>query len=130
MHHLPQHLFITIAWTPDTIDQNLAGTDLTGVGHAALVNATFNNPRIMRDLPRLLPDLGLELTVAWGDAVAEIGRASYFRSFAEVYVPYVTNAGLLPADAVAGWWTAQQQSMQNNTFFACCNYYTYLARRI
>lgn len=97
---------------------------------AALVNATFNNPRIMRDLPRLLPDLGLELAVAWGDAVAEIGRASYFRSFAEVYVPYVTNAGLLPADAVADWWTAQRQSMQNNTFFACCNYYTYLARRI
>ena len=97
---------------------------------AALVNATFNNPRIMRDLPRLLPDLGLELTAAWGDAVAEIGSASYFRSFAEAYVSYVADAGLLPADAVADWWAAQQQSMENNTFFACCNYYTCLARRI
>lgn len=103
-----------------------------GFGHrmdVALANSTFNNPRIMRDLPRLLPELGLNLAEAWGDAVVEIGTASYFRSFAETYVPYVKRAGLLPTQAVDLWLKEQRQAMDSGTFFAACNYYTYLARR-
>jgi len=96
---------------------------------AALASASFNNPLVMRDLPRLLPELGLTMTAAWGDAVVEIGNGSYFKSFAETYAPYVTKAGLLPAEIVDAWLTAQRQSMENGTFFASCNYYTYLARR-
>ncbi len=92
----------------------------------ALANATFNNPRIMRDLPQLLPELGLKITSAWGDAVVEVGNGSYFKSFAEAYVPAVKNAGLVPAEAVDAWFAAQLQSMENGTFFASCNYYTYL----
>jgi SAM-dependent methyltransferase len=96
----------------------------------ALATASFNNPRIMRDLPRLLPDLGLALTAAWGDAVVEIGNGSYFRSFAETYLPYVTKAGLVADDAAQNWLKAQRQAMEDGTFFAACNYYTYLARRV
>jgi SAM-dependent methyltransferase len=95
----------------------------------ALVSAAFNNPLIMRDLPRLLPELGLNLTAAWGDVVVEIGSGSYFRSFAETYVPYVTRAGLLPTESVEAWLAAQRRAMDDGTFFASCNYYTYLARR-
>lgn len=97
---------------------------------AAIVNAAFNNPLIMRDLPRLLPGLGLKLEAAWGDAVVEIGSGSYFKSFAETYVPYVVKAGLLPEAAVETWLGDQQQAIEGGTFFAACNYYTYLARRI
>ncbi|MCX7165531.1 MAG: methyltransferase domain-containing protein [Rhodocyclales bacterium] len=96
---------------------------------AALVTASFNNPRIMRDLPRLMPELGLTLQAAWGDAVSEIGTASYFRSFVETYAPYIVKAGLFSAEAVGLWLTAQRQSMEDGTFFASCNYYTYLACR-
>ena len=95
----------------------------------ALVTATFNNPLIMRDLPRLLPAQGLELLDAWGDAVTEIGRGSYFKSFAETYVPYVKRADMLPAEAVDAWLDDQRRAMVEGTFFAACNYYTYLARR-
>ncbi|MDA8129362.1 MAG: methyltransferase domain-containing protein [Betaproteobacteria bacterium] len=97
---------------------------------AALANATFNNPRVMRDLPRLLPEFGLKLDTGWGDAVVEIGRGSYFKSFAETYVPYVKQAGGLPEHSVEIWLDAQRQAMANGTFFAACNYYTYLARRV
>lgn len=96
----------------------------------ALASSTFNNPRIMRDLPRLLPELGLKLETAWGDAVVEIGSASFFKSFAETYVPYVKKAGSLPAQAVEAWHEEQQQEMRRGTFFAACNYYTYIARRV
>jgi hypothetical protein len=83
----------------------------------------------MRDLPRLLPEFGLKLTAAWGDAGVEIGKGSYFKSFAETYVPYVKRAGLLPAQAVDVWLDEQREAMKNGTFFAACNYYTFLARR-
>jgi ubiquinone/menaquinone biosynthesis C-methylase UbiE len=95
----------------------------------ALANATFNNPRVMRELPHLLWETGFEIIAAWGDVVAEIGNGSYFKTFAETYSPYVSEAGLLPADTVQTWLAVQRRSMENGTFFASCNYYTYLARR-
>ena len=95
----------------------------------ALADATFNNPRIMRDLPRLLPEQGLTTVDAWGDVVVEIGDGSYFKSFAETYAPYVVSSGLVPKDAVSDWLATQRQAMRRGTFFASCNYYTYLARR-
>ena len=95
----------------------------------ALAVAAFNNPRIMRDLPRLIPRVGLALSEAWGDAVVEIGKASYFLSFAETYVPYVKTAGLLPSQAVDVWLDDQRLAIETSRFFAACNYYTYLIQR-
>ena len=97
---------------------------------AALATASFNNPRIMREMPGLIPRLGLQMRMAWGDAVAEIGTGSYFRSFAETYVPFVVKAGLFSADSAEAWLRAQHQSMEDGTFFASCNYYTYLTNRV
>ena len=95
----------------------------------ALATASFNNPRIMREMPRLIPELGLTALAAWGDAVSEIGGGSYFKSFAETYLPFVIKAGLIPSEAAVGWLGAQRQAIEENAFFASCNYYTYLARR-
>ena len=95
----------------------------------ALADATFNNPRVMRDLPRLLPEFGLKIADAWGEAVVEIGSSSYFKSFAETYCSYVIQSGMIPEDSVRAWMTTQRQAMENGTFFASCNYYTYLTRR-
>ena len=95
----------------------------------AMAHATFNNPMIMRDLPSLLPTLGLGLKAAWGDAVVEVGKASFFQSFAETYVPYVLDAGGLPKDAVEKWHEAQIEASASGTFFGSCNYYTYLIGR-
>jgi len=95
----------------------------------ALATATFNNPRIMRELPHLLPEYGLKLKVAWGDAVTEIGKASFFKSFAETYAPFVVKAGMFPATVVDSWLEVQRKSIQDGSFFAACNYYTYLANR-
>lgn len=96
---------------------------------AALVTASFNNPRIMRDLPRLMPEIGLLLKTAWGDAVVEIGTGSYFKSFMETYAPYIVRAGLFSEEDVGIWLTSQRKAIEDGIFFASCNYYTYLARR-
>jgi SAM-dependent methyltransferase len=96
---------------------------------AALVKASFNNPRIMRDLPRMMPEFGLKLDAAWGEAVVEIGKGSYFKSFAETYASYIVKAGFFPADVVEKWLAEQLKAIDDGTFFAACTYYTYIARR-
>lgn len=96
----------------------------------ALASATFNNPRIMRDLALPLPLYELKLTAAWGDAVAEIGHASFFKSFAETYVPYVIKSGMVPAGEASEWLAEQQRAMDKGIFFASCTYYTFIAERL
>ncbi len=96
----------------------------------ALAMATFNNPLIMRDLVRLLPEMGFEITETLVNVVSEVGSASYFKSFAETYAPLVASGGLLPKEKVEDWMAAQNEAMNDGTFFASCNYYTYLSRRV
>lgn len=96
---------------------------------AALVKVSFNNPRVMRDLPRLLAGLGLTLQAGWGDAVTEVGKGSYFKTFAQTYAPYLSISGLCPPESVDAWLQAQLQAIEEGTFFAACTYYTYIAKR-
>ena len=97
---------------------------------AALASCTFNNPLIMRDLPRLFGDFGLEMIDAWGDAVVEIGKGSYFKTFADTYVPYVRDAQLFAPQAVDIWQDEQRKAMEDGEFFAACNYYSYIVRQV
>ena len=96
----------------------------------ALALATFNNPLIIRDLVRLLPEMGLKIKETFSNVVSEIGNASYFKSFAQTYAPLVAKDGLLPKEDVDDWLSKQNAAMQDGTFFASCNYYTYLVQRI
>ena len=94
----------------------------------ALATATFNNRLVMRALPEMLPALGLEIREILAEVVAEVGTASYFKSFADTYAPLVAKAGLLSSEKVSWWLEEQRRAMAQGTFFASCNYYAYLAR--
>jgi ubiquinone/menaquinone biosynthesis C-methylase UbiE len=95
----------------------------------ALVNHTFNNPKVMRDLPRLLENCNLTLHKAWANTVSEVGKASYFKSFADTYIGNVEKSGDLPSSALEIWRNEQEKASRSNTFFASCNYYTYFLKR-
>ena len=45
-----------------------------------------------------------------------VGSASYFRSFAGTYVPYVMSSGLLSPEEPEAWLTAQRQAMETEHF--------------
>ena len=96
----------------------------------SLATASFNNPMVMRDLVTILPEMGFELKETMSDVVAEIGHASYFKSFAETYVPLVSSAGLMTDSDVERWWRMVNQKIEERTFFASCNYYTYIAQLV
>jgi SAM-dependent methyltransferase len=95
----------------------------------AIVGSIVNNPRVMRTLPRLLPQAGWTLQKATPHLLAEIGRGSFFLSAAETYGPMPAKAGLLAAEQVEAWLAEQRRNHDEGTFFAAGNYYTYLAQR-
>ncbi|MFI5890861.1 methyltransferase domain-containing protein [Actinoplanes sp. NPDC051513] len=95
----------------------------------ALIQLIVANPRVMRDMPRLLPAAGLELVEAAGTVYANIGSGRFWPAMAASYGPLLARSGLLPQTVVDDWLTFQARAAQDNTFFAGSSYYTYVARR-
>jgi ubiquinone/menaquinone biosynthesis C-methylase UbiE len=94
-----------------------------------LIQLIVANPRIMRDLPRLLRVAGLELVEAEGTLYANIGSSRFWVGAAESYGVLLGRSGLLPQALVEDWRAFQVRSVADNTFFGASNYYTYLTRR-
>jgi SAM-dependent methyltransferase len=95
----------------------------------ALVAAVVNNPRVMRDMPRLLQQAGLERIETLAYVYADIGAGQFYAGAIEAYAPLVVRAGLLPAEQVEMWLREQRRAQAEGTAFGACNYYTYIARR-
>jgi SAM-dependent methyltransferase len=94
-----------------------------------LIQLIVANPRIMRDLPRLLHETGLELLEADGTLYANIGSSRFWVGAAESYGVLLGRSGLQPQALVDDWRAFQVRSVADNTFFGASNYYTYLTRR-
>ena len=88
------------------------------------------NPRVMRDLPRLLQEAGLDLVAADGAVYADIGTGSFWANAAEAYATLLGRSGLLPEQVVEGWRDEQADANARGAFFGSSVYYTYLARRV
>ena len=95
----------------------------------ALAETTFQNPLVMRDLITLLPASGFDIEQTLAEVVAEIGEASYFKSFADTYAPMVASGDMMGAGEVERWTSGQAELIAGRRFFASCNYYTLRSRR-
>ena len=95
----------------------------------ALQATIMSSARVMRELPRLLPEAGLRLMEMQAHLYAEAGSGRFMLSLAETYAPLVAATGALPAADVEAWLADQRRSAQDGTFFAACNYYAYVATR-
>ncbi len=95
----------------------------------AFIATVVNNPRVLRELPRLLRQAGLEREdlLAW--VYADIGAGGFYRNAIEVYAPLMVRAGLMPADRVEAWLQYQRGAMAEGVFFGSCNYYAYIVKR-
>jgi ubiquinone/menaquinone biosynthesis C-methylase UbiE len=94
-----------------------------------LIQLIVANPRIMRDLPRLLRKAELDLAEADGTLYADIGASRFWVGAAESYGVLLGRAGLLPEAVVDDWRAFQAKAAADGTFFGASNYYTYLTRR-
>ena len=60
-----------------------------------LIQLIVANPRIIRDMPRLVAEAGLELVDAEGTLYANIGSGRFWLAAAESYGPLLARSGLL-----------------------------------
>ena len=63
---------------------------------AALQAMIMSAPRVMRELPRLLPQAGLRLIATQAHVLAEAGASRFLLNLAETYAPLAASSGLLP----------------------------------
>ncbi len=112
------------SWTWSHPDPALAAA--MNVGFLAAVVA---NPRVMREMPFLLREVGLELVATRARVYAEIGTGSFFPAAAETYGPLIARSGAVPAADVERWLVDLRRALDDRTFFAACNYYACVAER-
>ena len=63
----------------------------------AVQSIIMSSPRVMRELPRLLPKAGLRLVATQAHVYAEAGSSSFLLNLAETYGPLAASTGLVPA---------------------------------
>ena len=93
----------------------------------AIQSMIMSSPRVMREVPRLLPKAGLQLIATQAHVYAEAGSSSFLLNLAETYGPLAASNGLASAGHVDAWLDDQRRSAEAGTFFAACNYYAYVA---
>jgi ubiquinone/menaquinone biosynthesis C-methylase UbiE len=95
----------------------------------ALIRAVVTNPRVMRQLPRLLPEAGLEFVIAFPYVLSEIGRADFWLSAIEAYRRLIPKSGVMTVEAADAWAANLRSDSEAGIFFGSSNYYAYVARR-
>jgi ubiquinone/menaquinone biosynthesis C-methylase UbiE len=95
----------------------------------ALIGALVTNPRVMRQLPRLLQAAGLELVASASYVLAEIGKADFWASAIDAYRKLVAKASVMTEREANAWAAALQGDSDAGIFFGSSNYYAYVARR-
>jgi ubiquinone/menaquinone biosynthesis C-methylase UbiE len=94
-----------------------------------LMGSLIANPRVMRDMPRLLKEAELDLVQSSGYLYADIGSGSFWANVPEAYSGVLERSGKLPKATLDAWRAYQKDAVSNGTFFAASNYYAYIARR-
>jgi ubiquinone/menaquinone biosynthesis C-methylase UbiE len=95
----------------------------------AIINSLAANPRVMRDMPRLLRRAGLDLVTSMSYVVAEVGKADYWAALLNSLRVLLPKAGLITTEEVQAFVDAQFKASEDGTFFGAGNFYTYVAKR-
>ena len=96
---------------------------------ASILQTFVANPRVMRDLPSLLPACGLRIDAVQSHILADAGTTTFFVGMLENYGPLVARMGLQPQETADAWLEHQRHSNAEGTFFGSLNFHSYLLRR-
>jgi ubiquinone/menaquinone biosynthesis C-methylase UbiE len=96
----------------------------------AIQQAIITNPRVMRDMPRLLSAAGLHLVESFSYVLAEIGKADFWVTAIESFRKLVPQSGIMPAEEINAWADARMRDSGEGVFFGASNFYAYVARRL
>ena len=95
----------------------------------ALINAVVTSPRVMRQMPRLLRQAGLEMVGVFPYVMAEVGEGDVWLSGIDSFEKLAPKSGAMTEEEATGWAAALHEASESGVFFGASNYYTYIARR-
>ncbi len=95
----------------------------------AVVGSLMTNPRILRQLPRLLRQAGFTLDAVLPSIVTEAGSADFWRGSIETYAKLAPHAGRVSAATTATWLAELLAISERGEFFGSCVYYAYVAHK-
>lgn len=94
-----------------------------------IFNAIVTNSRVMRQMPQLLREAGLELTASFSYVIADIGKADFWASAIQSFVRILPKAGAMTEADAQVWANAMFKRSDQDIFFGACNYYSFVATR-
>lgn len=95
----------------------------------ALQQAVITSPRVMRQMPRLLREAGLEFVTSFSYILAEMGKADFWVPALESFRKLLPQSGLMTGEEANAWVDARLQESAEGVFFGASNFYSYVARR-
>jgi ubiquinone/menaquinone biosynthesis C-methylase UbiE len=108
------------------------GSDDPAKGKAddeTIINAIVTNPRVMRQMPQLLREAGLELDASFSYVVADIGKADFWAPAIQSFLRLLPKAGAMTERGAQAWADDMLKRSDQGVFFGASNYYSYVARR-
>ena len=95
----------------------------------ALISAVVTSPRVMRQMPRLIQQAGLEMIRVFPYIMAEVGTGDFWLSGIDSFEKLAPKSGAMTEAQAISWANALHRASDDGVFFGASNYYTYIARR-
>lgn len=94
-----------------------------------IIAAIVTQPRVLRQIPRLIKRAGLELIRVFPYVLAETGSADFWVSAIESFRALAPKSGAMGDAEAETWAHALFDASEEGVFFGACNYYGYVLRR-
>lgn len=101
-----------------------SGSDLAG----AVIDGLITNPTVMRRMPWLAADAGLEISETLPYLLSEIGTADFFADMFPSLPVLLPKSGVKSEEAAQALVDEQIGYARDGTFFGTINFYTYILR--
>jgi len=94
-----------------------------------IIQAIVTQPRVMRQMPQLLREAGLEMTASFAHVVADIGKADFFAPALQSFLKLLPRSGAMTQTQAQAWVAAMLERSEQGIFFGASNFYSYVASR-
>ena len=95
----------------------------------ALIGAIVTNPRVMRQMPVLVHQAGLEHVAVFPYVLAEVGQADFWRPAIDSFRKLMPTAGAMTESEASAWADRLIRASESRLFFGASNYYGYVLRK-
>ncbi len=95
-----------------------------------LIRAVITQPRVMRRLPMMAREAGLEMIDSFSYVLAEIGQADFWLTGIQSFGKLIPKSGVMSEAEAEAWADSLLEASDAGVFFGSSNFYGYVLKRI